>query len=177
MSSPTRSRRASVMQLLDGDDGDDADIVFRDLIMLMLSGFVTVAVLMLAHINPKAAAATAKDTAAPGNVLVEANWPPDLDSDVDLWVQAPGDVPVGYSNKGGAVFNLLRDDLGKQLDLSGLNYESAYARGIVPGEYTVNAHLYRNRSPAAVIPVTAVITVNEGPDKPPHQILTSHADL
>jgi len=33
---------------------------------------------------------------------------------VDLWVQAPGDVPVGYSNKSGGVLNLLRDDLGKE---------------------------------------------------------------
>jgi hypothetical protein len=165
------------MQLLDGDDGDDAAIVFRDLIMLMLSGFVTVAVLMLAHINPKAAAATAKDTAAPGNILVEANWPPDLDSDVDLWVQAPGDVPVGYSNKGGAVFNLLRDDLGKQLDLSGLNYESAYSRGIVPGEYTVNVHLYRNRAPVADVPVTIVVSSKPSVDAPAKQVLMSKVDL
>jgi hypothetical protein len=165
------------MQLLDGDDGDDGDIVFRDLIMLMLSGFVTVAVLMLAHINPKAAAATAKDSAAPGNVLVEANWPPDLDSDVDLWVQAPGDVPVGYSNKGGAVFNLLRDDLGKQLDLSGLNYESAYSRGIVPGEYTVNLHLYRNRAAVADVPVTIVVSSKPNVDAPAKQILMSKIDL
>jgi hypothetical protein len=145
--------------------------------MLMLSGFVTVAVLMLAHINPKAAAATAKDTAAPGNVLVEASWPPELDSDVDLWVQAPGDVPVGYSNKGGAVFNLLRDDLGKQLDLSGLNYESSYARGIVPGEYTVNVHLYRNRAGIADVPVTVVVSSKPDANAPARQILMSKVNL
>ncbi len=165
------------MQLLDDESGDDADIVFRDLIMLMLSGFVTVAVLMLAHINPKAAAATAKDTASPGNVMVEANWPPGMDSDVDLWVQAPGDVPVGYSNKGGAVFNLLRDDLGKQLDLSGLNYESAYSRGIVPGEYTVNVHLYRNRAAIADVPVTIVVSTKPSTDAPARQVLMSKVDL
>ena len=145
------------MQLLDDEAGDDSDIVFRDLILLMLTGFVTVAVLMLAHVNPKAQAAVTKDSEPPGNVMVEANWPPDQDADVDLWVQAPGDVPVGYSNKGGAVFNLLRDDLGQQLDLSGLNYESSYARGIVPGEYTVNVHLYRNRAGVALVPVTVVV--------------------
>jgi hypothetical protein len=39
--------------------GTDSDIVFRDLILLMLTGFVIVAVLMLGHINPKAAAALA----------------------------------------------------------------------------------------------------------------------
>src|SRR3954470_23189452 len=165
------------MQLLDDEAGEDSDIVFRDLILLMLTGFVTVAVLMLAHINPKAQAAVTKDAAAPGNVMVEVNWPPELDSDVDLWVQAPGDVPVGYSNKGGAVFNLLRDDLGQQLDLSGLNYETAYSRGIVPGEYTVNAHLFRNRSPAAVIPVNAIVSVREGKDGAMRQVLASHAEL
>ena len=165
------------MPLLDDEAGDDSDIVFRDLILLMLTGFVTVAVLMLAHINPKAAAASAKDTAPPGNVMVEANWPPDMDSDVDLWVQAPGDVPVGYSNKGGAVFNLLRDDLGHQLDLSGLNYESSYSRGVVPGEYTVNLHLYRNRATNPAVPVTVIVSTKGSSDQPARQILVSKVDL
>ena len=165
------------MPLLDDEAGDDSDIVFRDLILLMLTGFVTVAVLMLAHINPKAAAASAKDTAPPGNVMVEANWPPDMDSDVDLWVQAPGDIPVGYSNKGGAVFNLLRDDLGHQLDLSGLNYESSYSRGVVPGEYTVNLHLYRNRATNPAVPVTVIVSTKGSSDQPARQILVSKVDL
>ena len=165
------------MAPLDDETGDDADIVFRDLILLMLTGFVTVAVLMLAHINPKAAAARAKDTAPPGNVLVEATWPPGMDSDVDLWVQAPGDLPVGYSNKGGAVFNLLRDDLGHQLDLSGLNYESSYSRGVVPGEYTVNLHLYRNRASNPAVPVTVIVSTKNSNDQPARQILVSKVDL
>src|SRR3954469_11479785 len=165
------------MQPLDEDGGDDADIVFRDLIMLTLSGFVTVAVLLLPHIGESRAKTASESAAPPGNVMIEARWPDDLDTDVDLWVQAPGDVPVGYSNKGGAVFNLLRDDLGLQLDLSGRNFEVAYSRGIVPGEYTVNPHLFRNRSPAAVIPVNAVVSVREGKDGAMRQILASHAEL
>jgi hypothetical protein len=167
------------MPLLDDEAGEDGDIVFRDLILLMLTGFVTVAVLMLAHINPKAEAAVTKDTSPPGNVMVEVNWPPSMDSDVDLWVQAPGDVPVGYSNKGGAVFNLLRDDLGHQLDLSGLNYESSYARGVVPGEYTVNLHLYRNRATAAAaaVPVTVIVSSKQNAEAPVRQILMSKVEL
>ena len=165
------------MPLLHDDEaGDDSDIVFRDLILLMLTGFVTVAVLMLAHINPKAQAAVTKETSPPGNVMVEVNWPPAMDSDVDLWVQAPGDVPVGYSNKGGAVFNLLRDDLGQQLDLSGLNYESSYSRGIVPGEYTVNLHLYRDRA-ADMVPVTVVVSTKADTGDPARQILMSKVEL
>ena len=165
------------MPMFDDEAGDDSDIVFRDLILLMLTGFVTVAVLMLAHINPKAASASAKDTAPPGNVMVEANWPPGMDSDVDLWVQAPGDMPVGYSNKGGAVFNLLRDDLGHQLDLSGLNYESSYSRGVVPGEYTVNLHLYRNRATTVDVPVTVIVSTKPSSESPARQILMSKVDL
>ena len=165
------------MAPLDDEAGDDSDIVFRDLILLMLTGFVTVAVLMLAHVNPKAAAARAKDTAPPGNVLVEATWPPGMDSDVDLWVQAPGDLPVGYSNKGGAVFNLLRDDLGQQLDLSGLNYESSYSRGIVPGEYTVNLHLYRNRAGYPEVPVTVIVSTKPTSADPARQVLMSKVEL
>ena len=34
-----------------------------------------------------------------------------VDVDIDLWVKAPDDIPVGYSNQGGLFFNLLRDDL------------------------------------------------------------------
>ena len=165
------------MQLLDDEAGDESANVFRDLILLMLTGFVTVAVLMLAHVNPKAQAAVTKDSEPPGNVMVEANWPPDQDADVDLWVQAPGDVPVGYSNKGGAVFNLLRDDLGQQLDLSGLNYESSYARGIVPGEYTVNVHLYRNLAGLALVPVTVVVSTKARSADPSRQVLMTKLEL
>ena len=64
--------------------------------------------------------ARATTSLAPGNVIIEAQWADKLDADVDLWVQAPGDVPVGYSNKSGAVFNLLRDDLGRAHDITDL---------------------------------------------------------
>ena len=47
--------------------------------------------------------------------------------------KAPDDIPVGYSNKGGLFFNLLRDDLGKYKDNSPINYEVSYSRGISEG--------------------------------------------
>jgi hypothetical protein len=165
------------MHGLDGGFEEAGDTVFRDVIMLALAGFMTVVILMLAHINPKASAASAKETSPPGNVMVEANWPPDFDSDVDLWVQAPGDLPVGYSNKGGAVFNLLRDDLGQQLDVSGLNYESSFSRGIIPGEYTVNLHLYRNRARTPAVPVTVVVSTKPDADAPTRQVLMTRLTI
>jgi hypothetical protein len=80
----------------------------------------------------------------PGAIIVDLQWDNSVDADVDLWVEAPGDVPVGYSNKAGMIFNLLRDDLGHSGDPNSMNYEVAYGRGRWAGEYTVNAHLYRS---------------------------------
>jgi hypothetical protein len=165
------------MQPLDEEVGDDGDIVFRDLIMLTLSGFVTVAVLLLPHIGEQQAKAAATETAQPpGNVMIEARWPDDVDADVDLWVQAPGDVPVGYSNKGGAIFNLLRDDLGTRADATGLNYEISFARGMPPGEYTANVHLYRNEA-GGHVPVTVVASVKAPDQQSSKQILASTVEL
>jgi hypothetical protein len=113
----------------------------------------------------------------PGNVIVEVRWPDEIDADVDLWVQAPGDRPVGYSNKGGAVFNLLRDDLGKRTDVTGLNYETSYSRGILPGEYTVNLHLYRNPSGRYPVPVTVVTSVKCSIEGSARQVLASEVLL
>jgi len=65
---------------------------------------------------------------------------------------------VGYSNLNGAVFNLLRDDLGTIKDRLTLNYESAFTRGVVEGEYTVNLHLFRLGDGTLPIPVTVVVS-------------------
>jgi hypothetical protein len=81
-------------------DEDETGTVFRDVIMLALAGFVAMVILLLPHLNPPGKAAQ-ENTQPPGNVIVEVRWPDDIDCDVDLWVEAPGDIPVGYSNKGG----------------------------------------------------------------------------
>ncbi len=135
----------------EGDDGT----VFRDVIMLALLVFVTIVVLLLPHLNPPVVPTGESPT--PGNVVVELRWPDAVDADVDLWVQAPTDGPVGYSNKGGRVFDLLRDDLGFSNDPGTLNYEVAYSRGRPEGEYIVNVHLYTNKSRS--YPVEAEVTI------------------
>ena len=157
-------------------EDDDSGTVFRDVIMLALAGFVAMVILLLPHLNPRGEDAQAS-TEPPGNVMVEMRWADELDTDVDLWVEAPGDIPVGYSNKGGAIFNLLRDDLGRKADATDLNYEVVYSRGIPPGEYTVNVHLYRNSARVLPIAVTVVTSVKKSPAERARQILTSKIEL
>ena len=153
-------------------DEDSGGTVFRDVIMLALCGFVAMVLLMLPHLNPPSKAD--KDTASPpGNVIVEIRWPDEVDTDVDLWVLAPGDVPVGYSNKGGLIFNLLRDDLGLNSDATEINYEVSYSRGIPSGEYTVNVHLYRNLQGLYPVPVTVVASVKRNEQDSARQIVST----
>jgi hypothetical protein len=133
--------------------------VWLDTALLMLGGFILMTVLLMTVVNPPAQSSESEGVPAPGNVIVEAQWPDRLDADVDVWVQAPGDVPVGYSNKSGRVFNLLRDDLGRAQDLTDYNYEVAYSRGTPAGEYVVNIHMYRGVNVAYPIPVKVVASV------------------
>ncbi len=163
------------MHGLDSFETDTDGTVFRDVIMLALLGFAAIVMLLLPHVNPPVEATAAAPP--PGNVVVEVRWPDDLDTDVDLWVEAPGDVPVGYSNKGGQIFNLLRDDLGHGQDASGWNYEVAYSRGTPAGEYTVNLHLYRNNAGRLPIPVVVAVSVKHDPNTSMHPIATEEVEL
>ena len=138
------------------EDGG-SDTVFRDVIMLTLAGFIVIVLLLLPHINP--VAKTDETAEPPGNVVIEMHWPNEMDVDVDLWIEAPGDAPVGYSNQGGLIFNLLRDDLGQLADPMEINYETAYSRGVPAAEYTINVHLYRNRAATYPVPVRVVAKV------------------
>jgi hypothetical protein len=158
------------MNELDDIDGGGSDTVFRDVILLALSGFVAVVLLLLPHLHPPL---EAKEAPPPGNVVIELHWPAEIDADIDLWVEAPGDRPVGYSNKGGRLFNLLRDDLGRFLDITNINYEVAYSRGVIPGEYIVNVHMYRLSPQMTAVPVTIVASIKKGPTDRLRRIATT----
>ena len=83
---------------------------------------------------------------------ITSEWNKDLDCDVDLWVRDPLDNIVSFQSRENGLMNLERDDLGHTNDSVTLgdgkviknpeNKEYVFIRGIVPGEYTVNIHLY-----------------------------------
>ncbi len=117
-----------------------SNTTWRDFTLILVMAFFVFVVWMLPHLNPPANEAQSNP---PGNVIVHIVWP-DGNTDVDLWLWGPGEMrPVGYSNKSGALWNLLRDDTGTGSDLSGINYENAYTRGLPAGEYIINVHCYQ----------------------------------
>jgi len=151
------------------------NVSFRDLLFLLVFAYLVVGAIALAHIG-KNDEEQSKGTTPPGSVIVEMRWDKPIDADVDLWVQAPGDVPVGYSNTSGKIFNLVRDDLGKGGDPNSMNYEVAYGRGHWPGEYVVNTMLYRSRDQKYPVGVQVKVSLQDRQGHV-HQALQSNVDL
>lgn len=128
------------------------NISLTDLTMTLMLAYLIVIAIMIKFLNPPA---SAENSTPPGNLMATLIWDQG-DLDVDLWMVGPGEPrPVGYSNKGGVLWNLLRDDLGSAPDATMMNYENAYTRGIVPGEYIFNVHCYR----CAVTPINATLEI------------------
>lgn len=153
------------------DFDDDSGTVFRDVTLVALSGFMAIVLVLLPFVNLRTDPDQETKAADPGNVVIEMIWPADMDADVDLWVRAPGDLPVGYSNKGTTILNLLRDDLGHFNDLTDINYEVTYSRGIVAGEWIVNVHAFRtDADKPPPIPVSVVISIKKPADDRPNQV-------
>ena len=155
---------------------NENDVVFRDVILLALTGFISMVILLIPFVNPP----TEEESSStpPGNVIVELFWDDKRDVDIDLWVQAPDDIPVGYSNKGGIFFNLLRDDLGIYKDNSPVNYEVSYSRGISDGVYIANVHLYReDKTPFQPIIAELLVSVVDPDSNKRKQILRTSKKL
>ena len=155
-------------------DEDTTGTVFRDVLMLALIGFVAMVIVILPHITESKQ--RDDEHRSPGNIVVEIHWPENLPVDVDLWVQGPNDVPVGFFNQNSELFNLLRDDLGTEGDATELNYEVSYSRGIKAGEYIVNVHMYGPVPSGIIVPVQVVVSVRQKYDTL-RQILKTNVDL
>lgn len=133
-----------------------AAVLFRDALFNIVFAFFVMLWMLLPHIHDPAEENKADP---PGTLAIAITWPPG-DCDLDLWSMGPSEIrPVGYSNLGGTLFNLLRDDLGAMPDALGLNFEHAYTRGIVPGEYVFTAHAYR--CPILPQTVRAEVTITD----------------
>lgn len=158
-----------------GDSTQGVELAWRDVLLNAMLAIVILLILLLFQVNPPKQEEST-DIESPGNVIVEISWPADRDVDLDLWVQAPGDTPVGYSAKSGTIFNLLRDDLGKYQDITDVNLETAYSRGIPKGEYCINVHHYRGDNAGPIV-VKVVVRSKENPDAPARVVASTDLTL
>lgn len=92
-----------------------------------------------------------------GAYAIVINWPNGSHDDVDLWVEDPNGGIVFFRAKEVDVMHLERDDLGTndtvvdqktgQTIAVEKREERVVLRGILPGEYIVNVHMYSKRDP------------------------------
>lgn len=150
---------------------------YADVFLAVAFSLAVLIALLLPLINPPQK--VSEDAPNPqGNIIVELTWPDELDVDVDLWVRGEADmVAVGYSNKGGPLFNLLRDDLGVNDDLSRKNMEITYSRGVPDGEYIINAHLFNTKQHKGSVPIRLVVSLKENDLARGSQLFAVNAEL
>lgn len=118
---------------------DDAiNFAQRDLFLTIIGIFVAIIAVLALMVNEP----TKDESVPPGSLIVTMFWPEGA-TDVDLWLMGPGETkPIGFNNKSGKVWNLLRDDLGTTNDVLPLNYENAFSRGAPEGKYSIEVFCY-----------------------------------
>lgn len=135
---------------------------------LMMSTLVVVTALLIASNaveKEKAQQKQTKDEAGlrtDGKYAVVMEWPDASTDDVDLYVQDPSGKIAFFSARDIGLMHLEHDDQGAVSDRTRTargevtvekNEERVILRGVIPGEYVVNVHMYDKRSPAPT-PVT-----------------------
>ena len=96
--------------------------------------------------------------------MITATWSKTSDDDIDTYVEDPLGNLVFFRRREEGLMHLDRDDLGRRSDtVRGAdgtvyeieeNREIVTIRGIIPGEYVVNAHMYLDRKKNTPTPVS-----------------------
>ena len=122
-----------------------------DLLFLCLVGFAYLFIIAYLMIMPPVDEQQKKPKA---EFLITSTWDSDTDDDVDLWIQNPGGDVMFFREKEIGLMHLDHDDIGRGRDVvvvngqqivQHTNQEIATIRGIIPGEWIVNIHMYAKR--------------------------------
>lgn len=140
---------------------------FYDMLFNMLIAFVFCFVVAMLSFNPLAR--KAGDVPAKAEFIVTISWPDNNPNDIDAWVLEPTGKVLWFRQRDAGMLHLDRDDRGSKnnaLIVNGreisnpIRQEIVTLRGLVPGEYVVNAHYYESRDQLPVDVSVAVVKVN-----------------
>jgi hypothetical protein len=130
---------------LGGGSDDGTFVPFTDMLFNVVIGLAFMVFIAFALINPTAKSGAIEMKA---ELLITMNWPDNDPNDMDIYVQDPADNIVWYHGREAGLMHLDHDDRGsgrERITVNGrviqnpLNQEIVTIRGIVPGEYVVNA--------------------------------------
>lgn len=140
---------------------------FYDMLFNMLIAFVFCFVVAMLSFNPLTR--KAGDVPAKAEFIVTISWPDNNPNDIDAWVLEPTGKVLWFRQRDAGMLHLDRDDRGSKnnsLIVNGreianpIRQEIVTLRGLVPGEYVVNAHYYESRDQLPVDVSVAVVKVN-----------------
>ena len=140
---------------------------FYDMLFNMLIAFVFCFVIALMSFNPQAK--KAGDVPAKAEFMVTVAWPDNNPNDIDTWMLEPGGKVLWFRQRDVGLLHLDRDDrgaknnsvvVGGQQRSSGTRQEIVTLRGLVPGEYVVNAHYYESVDHLPVDVTVTVVKIN-----------------
>jgi len=137
---------------MDSDARFKSSLGFIDLLFNILLGFAFLFIIAFLLIKPEA---KKKDFDRRAEFVIILEWDHDAPDDLDLYVQDPTNDKVSFRLPIANYMHLDKDDLGKRNDTiinaDGststvmINREVVTIRGIMAGEYIINAHYYSTR--------------------------------
>ena len=139
------------------------NLAFLDVLFNTLLCFAALFALSFILINPSR---TEKNVEMKAEFVIVVTWPQELDDDVDVYLEDPVGHLVAFMRREDGLMHLDRDDLGSRNDFINTpagrveypqNREIVTIRGIVPGEYVLNVHMYSKKSMGASTPVTVLV--------------------
>ena len=141
-----------------------SNTAFLDILFNTLVGFVLlfiIAFLLISPIKKK------KEIEQKAEYVITVTWPGEMTDDVDSWLEDPTENILYFGQKEIGLMHLDRDDLGSLNDqqfvpgIGLINYpynrEITTIRGIMPGEYVFNIHMYRKTNRDIPVPVTVIL--------------------
>ena len=141
-------------------------IGFTDLLFNILVGFAFLFIIAFLLIKPEA---KKEDFERRAEFVVVMEWDNDASGDIDLYVEDPTNKQVSFRYHNHNYMHLDKDDLGAMNDTVvnadgsistvKINREVVTIRGIIEGEYIINAHYYSLRSYDKINPKKPVVTV------------------
>ncbi len=127
-------------------------IGFTDMLFNILVGFAFLFIVAFLLIKPEA---KKEDFERKAEFVVVLEWDHDQPDDIDLYVEDPTNSKVHFRLPITNFMYLDKDDLGYANDIVknvdgtitkvNINREVVTIRGIIPGEYIINAHYYSSR--------------------------------
>ena len=132
-----------------------------------LVGFVLLFIVSFLLIAP----ISEKDVKINAEFIITMTWPNESTDDVDVWLEDPIGNVLYFQAKDVGLMHLDRDDLGTVNDTITLpngeevtlksNQEIVTIRGFIPGEWTLNIHMFRKRNDLGVEIETGFPTIVE----------------